>query len=79
MIERVSKQRVICLVAAAIAWASVAQAYVGPGSGLSAIGALLAMIGAIGFAILGLIWYPFKRLLHFIRSRRDRNRDGKED
>ncbi len=40
-----------------------AAAYVGPGVGLSAIGSLIALIGAIIVAIFGFLWYPFKRLL----------------
>ena len=38
-------------------------AYVGPGAGLTVIGAALAFIGAIFLAIVGVIWYPIKRLL----------------
>jgi len=38
-------------------------AYVGPGTGMSAIGTLLAFILGIFVAILGFIWYPIKRLL----------------
>lgn len=37
-------------------------AYVGPGAGLSAIGAFLALVGAILLAVLGFFWYPIKRL-----------------
>jgi hypothetical protein len=40
-----------------------AQAYIGPGAGLSAIGALLAIFAAILLAIVGFVWYPIKRLL----------------
>jgi hypothetical protein len=40
-----------------------AAAYVGPGAGLSAIGSLIALIGAIVVAILGFLWYPIKRLM----------------
>ena len=41
----------------------VAEAYVGPGAGLSAIGTLVALVGAVILAIVGFIWYPIKRLL----------------
>ena len=41
----------------------IAQAYVGPGAGLGAIGTVLALIGAVLLAILGFLWYPIKRLL----------------
>jgi uncharacterized membrane protein len=40
-----------------------AAAYVGPGVGLSAIGSLIALIGAIVVAIFGFLWYPLKRLM----------------
>ncbi len=52
---------VFCLVPAA------ASAYIGPGSGLTVIGAALAFVGGLVLAIVGFIWYPIKRLL---RSRR---------
>ena len=40
-----------------------AAAYVGPGAGLTAIGTVLALIGAVCLALVGFIWYPVKRLL----------------
>jgi len=40
-----------------------ALAYVGPGAGLSAIGTLIALVGAGFLLIVGFIWYPVKRLL----------------
>jgi len=40
-----------------------AVAYIGPGAGLSAIGSLLALLGALILAIVGFIWYPVKRLM----------------
>jgi hypothetical protein len=39
-----------------------AAAYIGPGAGLSAIGTLVAVVGAVFLAIVGFIWYPIKRL-----------------
>ena len=38
-------------------------AYIGPGGGLSAIGTVIALIGAILLAIVGFVWYPVKRML----------------
>jgi len=38
-------------------------AYIGPGSGLSVIGAVLAVLAAIATAIFGFLWYPIKRIL----------------
>jgi hypothetical protein len=43
--------------------ASPALAYVGPGAGLSVIGAALAFLGAIVLSIVGFVWYPIKRVL----------------
>lgn len=40
-----------------------ALAYIGPGSGISAFGAALALIAAVFFAIVGFVWYPVKRLM----------------
>ena len=39
-----------------------AFAYVGPGTGISAIGSFLALLAGIIVAILGFLWYPIKRL-----------------
>ncbi|MBI1252537.1 MAG: hypothetical protein GC189_13830 [Alphaproteobacteria bacterium] len=48
---------------AAIAVASPADAYAGAGSGLAALGSLIALIGAGLLALFGFIWFPIKRLL----------------
>lgn len=42
---------------------ATASAYVGPGAGLSALGALFALLAALGLAVVGFVWYPVKRLL----------------
>lgn len=47
-----------------------AWAYIGPGTGLSAIGAFLALVAGIFVAIFGFLWYPIKKLL---RSRKKSN------
>ena len=47
-----------------------ALAYVGPGSGLAAIGALLTVVGAAVFMVVGFVWYPLQRLLAASRRRR---------
>lgn len=39
-----------------------AEAYIGPGAGLSVIGTVLALIGALLLGIVGFVWYPIKRL-----------------
>lgn len=42
--------------------ANAANAYVGPGVGLGAIGVLLGVVGGVLLAIFGLFWYPIKRM-----------------
>ncbi len=39
-----------------------AQAYVGPGLGVGVIGAIVGVVGAILMAIIGVFWYPLKRM-----------------
>lgn len=41
-----------------------AVAYVGPGSGLSVVGTIIALIGAVFMMIVGFFWYPIKRMLN---------------
>lgn len=49
---------------------STAQAYVGPGGVITAIGAVVALLLAIVASIAGFLWYPLKRLLLWIRRLR---------
>lgn len=65
--------RAAAIAALAMAAASPASAYVGPGAGLSAIGSALAFVGVILLMIVGLVWYPVKRLL---RGSRSEQQDG---
>lgn len=53
----------------------VAEAYIGPGAGIAAIGTVLALIGGIFLAILAFIWYPIKRLLAKIRKKRNTDKE----
>ncbi|MDZ7722079.1 MAG: hypothetical protein U5R06_04435 [candidate division KSB1 bacterium] len=50
-------------------------AYIGPGSGLSAIGTLIAFVAALLLAIIGFVWYPVKRLM---AKRREKKQDTSE-
>lgn len=42
---------------------TAAEAYIGPGAGLSAIGSALALVGALLLMIVGFVWYPVKRFM----------------
>jgi hypothetical protein len=44
-------------------------AYAGPGSVISGIGTLLAVVAAIVAAIFGFFWFPLKRLFRKVRGR----------
>lgn len=57
----------ICLVP------SVASAYVGPGSGITVIGAALAFVASAFLAIAGFVWYPVKRMLALRRRAREKS------
>ncbi len=41
-----------------------AEAYIGPGAGVGVLGAIFGAIMAVVLAVLGVFWYPIKRLLN---------------
>jgi len=76
MVRSATSLSAVMLAIIALLWVpESASAYVGPGTGLTAIGTLLAIIGAIFFAIVGLVWYPVKRLIKFM-NRKSRSSEG---
>lgn len=56
-------RRALSLAAMVALLPGLAHAYVGPGAGLTAIGTVLALLGAVLLAIVGFVYYPVKRLL----------------
>lgn len=58
-----SQTKLAAVTACFVLFPGAAMAYVGPGAGLGAIGALLALIGTLFLALLGFVWYPVKRAL----------------
>lgn len=44
------------------------QAYGGPGSVITGLGALLAVVAALVAALFGFFWFPVKRLVRKIRG-----------
>jgi flagellar biogenesis protein FliO len=51
---------------------SIANAYVGPGAGLTAVGTVLSLVAAIILALVGFVWYPVKRLVRKFKSKSDK-------
>lgn len=46
-----------------------ALGYIGPGTGMSAVGVFLAVVVGVVVAMLGFIWYPLKRFLRMCKGR----------
>jgi hypothetical protein len=47
----------------AVLAAGPASAYIGPGAGIGAIGAAIALILGVLFVLVGFLWFPLKRLM----------------
>lgn len=62
---------VMAFVVGGLLYSTNADAYIGPGSGISAFGSLLAILGTVVFTLLGFVWYPFKRLIKLLRKKID--------
>lgn len=62
----------LILLTALICAPALAQAYIGPGVGVGAIGAALGVMGAIILALFAVIYYPIKRLLKGVRAARSK-------
>src|SRR5262249_8747335 len=52
----------LIVIALLVGHETVAQAYIGPGAGISVIGTAVAFVGSVIFTVIGFIWYPLKRL-----------------
>jgi pilus assembly protein TadC len=65
ILKFISKLPAICTLSVLMSSVVVlpSHAYIGPGAGISAIGSLVALVGAILLAIVGFVWYPFKRMM----------------
>ncbi|MEX5730104.1 hypothetical protein Ga0609869_003457 [Rhodovulum iodosum] len=55
--------RLIPLVAALALMPAAAHAYIGPGMGLGVIASVLGVVAAFFMALIGLLWFPLKRLV----------------
>jgi len=66
----------VCVISVALPQSAIA--YIGPGAGISVIGAALALIAAIIFAIAGFLWYPLRKWSRRRRKGELAKGDGKE-
>lgn len=65
---------IVCAFVASVA-AMPAHAYVGPGAGITLIGALIGLVSAIGLALWAVLRWPFRRLM----AKRKAAREGRSD
>jgi len=59
--------------------ADPAQAYIGPGLGLGAIGAFFGALLAGLLAILGFFWYPIKRMLRKRKQQKEAQQETRTE
>lgn len=57
-------------------WSTVWLAYVGPGSGVTMLWALLAVLGGILFMVVGLLLWPVRVLLRSFKKNKTKNAGG---
>lgn len=55
----------LTLLVGVLAWlyAAPAAAYVGPGAGAGVIAVVIGVISSVVLAVVGIVWYPLKRML----------------
>ena len=67
-VRRASVPTLILLVGLLLAPASPAEAYIGPGAGLGAIGAFIGLVGAVLLAIGVVVLWPIRRMIRKARA-----------
>ncbi len=60
---------VLVLAISLMAYSPVALAYVGPGLGAGAVATVLGIVAGLGLLLVGVIWYPIKRLIRRIKNK----------
>lgn len=78
MVKKIFYKFIILAFIFTVCLPKIAVAYVGPGVGLSAIGAFLALLAGIVVWILGFLWYPIKRLFGKKPQEPDQNKEKEE-
>lgn len=56
-----------------------AFAYIGPGSGVTFVGSIIALAAGLILGLIGFVWYPVKRLLRYVRERNDADFHNEDD
>ena len=67
---------VILIISVTCLFPEPAIPYIGPGAGLSAIGAFIAIVVAVIAAVFGLLWYTIKRLKRKWKPSRNMKDEG---
>ena len=49
---------------------AAAHAYIGPGLGAGTLAVIAGLIISVFLAVFGMLWYPFKRLMNRLKSKR---------
>lgn len=57
-------------VAGLLAYPPFALAYIGPGLGSGAVVAVLGTLAGLLMLVVGVVWYPIKRLIRRIKSKK---------
>lgn len=68
----------VLVAACVLAMPGQAEAYIGPGAGITVIGTVVAFFAALVFAIVGFVWYPIKRLMAAMRNRTSKRKDDQK-
>jgi len=53
-----------------LAYAPVASAYIGPGLGAGAVTVVLGIISGLLMLVVGILWYPLKKLIRRFRPKK---------
>ena len=62
---------ILTLCAMTVFFPGTACAYVGPGLGLGAIGAVLGVLLSIFLAFIAILWYPLKRIIRKFKKKKE--------
>ena len=64
---------------AALSTTAPAMAYIGPGAGIGAIGAAVALVLGVLLVLVGFVWFPLKRMMRKRRANSEMAAEGKTD